>query len=87
MLLLGSIAPHIFQFVKTTIFRQHDVDYYIDIIDQDPLHGLSAFVLIGEFIAALPHFLFDRIGYSFYLGGAASLTNDKEVGDGFRYLS
>lgn len=87
MLFLGSVAPHIFQFVKTAIFRQHDVDYDIDVVDQDPLHGLSAFVLIGEFIAALPHFLFHRIGYGLYLGGAACLANDKEIGDGFRYLS
>ena len=86
MFFLGSVAPHIFQFVKTTIFRQHDVDYYIDIIDQDPLHGLSAFVLIGEFIAVLPHFLFHRIGYSLYLGGATRLAYNKKVCYGFRYL-
>ena len=87
MFLLGSIAPHIFQLIKTTIFRQHDVDYYIHIIDQDPLHGLSAFVLIGEFIAVLSHFLFHRIGYSLYLGGAAALAYDKKVCDGFGYLA
>jgi len=87
MLFLRSIAPHIFQFVKTTIFRQHDVDHHIDIIDQDPLQGLSAFVLIGEFIAVLPHFLFNRIGYCLHLGGATCLTYYKKVCYGFRYLS
>ena len=87
MLFLGSIAPHIFQFVKTTIFRQHDVDYDVNIIDQDPLHGLSAFVFVGEFIAVPSHFLFDRIGDSLYLGGATGLANDKKVCDGFRYLA
>jgi hypothetical protein len=33
MLLLGSITPHILQFIKTAIFRQHHMDNYIHIID------------------------------------------------------
>ncbi len=58
MLLLGSVAPHIFQLIKTAVFRQHDVNYYIHIIDKYPLKGLSAFVLIGKFIANSTHLFF-----------------------------
>lgn len=76
---LGSITPHILQFIKTAIFRQHHVDHYIHIIYQNPLIGLSAFVFIGEFITILPYFLFHRIGYGLHLGGAACLANDKEI--------
>ena len=87
VLLLGSITPHILQFIKTAIFRQHDVDHYIDIVDEDPLVGLSAFVFIGEFVAILLHFFFHRIGYGFDLGGARCLAYDEKVSYCFRDLS
>jgi len=87
MLLLGSITPHVLQFIKTAIFGQHHVDHHIHIIDQNPLIGLSAFVFIGEFIAILLHFIFHRIGYRLHLGGAGSLANDKKIRYCFGYLS
>ena len=87
MLLLGSVTPHVLQFIKTAIFRQHHVDHYIHIIDQNPLIGLSAFVFIGEFIAILLHFFFHRIGYGLHLGGAGSLANDKKIGYSFGDLA
>lgn len=33
MLLPGGITPHIFQFIEAAIFRHHDVDYDINVID------------------------------------------------------
>ncbi len=60
---------------------------HIYIIDQYPLKGLTAFMLIGKFIAILPHLLFHRIGNRFYLGGTAGFTNDKKIRHCFRYLS
>ena len=79
MILLGSITPHILQFIKTAIFRQHHVDHDIHIVDQNPLIGLSAFVFIGELVAILPHLFFYGIGDGLYLGGAGGLANDKKV--------
>ena len=87
VVILGSVAPHVFQLVETPIFRQHHVDHNVDIIDQNPLKGLSAFMLIGEFIAIPLHFLFHLVGYRLYLGSAGGLTNDKKIRDRFRYLS
>ena len=87
VLFLGCVAPHILQFIKTAIFGQHDVDYDIDIIDQNPLIGLPAFVFIGELIAALFHQFFYGIGYSLYLSGAGSFADDKEICYCFRYFS
>ena len=87
MILLRSITPHVLQFIKTAIFRQHHVDHDIHIIDQNPLVGLSAFVFIGEFIAILPYLFFHRIGNGFYLGGTGGFTNDKKIRYCFRDLS
>ena len=74
MLLLGSITPHVLQFIKTAIFRQHHVDHNIHVIDQNPLIGLSAFVFIGEFFAIRLHLFFYRIRYRLHLGGAGGLA-------------
>lgn len=87
MLFLRGIAPHVLQFIETAIFGQHHVDYYIHIIDQDPLIGLSAFLFIGKFIAIFPDLFLHRIGYGLYLGGAARFTDDKEIRYCFRDLS
>lgn len=87
VVLLGGIAPHVFQLIKTAVFRQHDVDYDAHIIDQYPLKGLPAFVLIGKFIAIFHHPSFYRIGYRFDLRGATRLTNDKKVRYCFWYFS
>ena len=56
MFFLGGVAPHIFQFIKTTAFWHHDMDHYIHIIDQYPLQGLCAFVFVGEFATVLLDF-------------------------------
>ena len=87
IILQGGIAPHVFQLIKTAVFRQHDVDNYINIVDQYPLQGGSAFMLIRKLIAISPHFFFNRIGYCFDLGSAAGFTNNEKIRHGFRYLS
>ena len=85
--LQGGVAPHVFKLIKTAAFRQHDMDNDINIIDQYPLHGGFAFMLIGKIIAIFPHFFFHRIGNCFDLGSAAGFTNNEKVRYGFRYLS
>jgi len=87
MLLLGGVAPHVFQFVKTAAFRQHDVNDDIYIVDQYPLHGGPAFMLIGKLIAIFSHFLLYRIRYCFDLSSTAGFTNNKKIRHRFRYLS
>ena len=86
MFFLRSVAPHVFQLIKTAAFRQHDVDHNIHIVDQDPLQGLLAFVFIGDFIAAVLRGFFYVVGYCFHLGSTPGLANDKEVGNCFGYL-
>jgi len=85
--LLGGIAPHVFQLVKTAAFRQHDVDDDIHIVDQYPLHGGPAFMLVGKLIAIFPHLFLHRIRYCFDLGRTAGFTNNEKIRHRFRYLS
>ena len=56
---LRGVTPHFLKFIEASVLRQHDVDHYIHIIDQDPLKGLSAFVFIGEFVAMFLHLVLD----------------------------
>src|SRR6185312_10499364 len=84
---LGGIAPHLLQFVKTPVLRQHYVHHNIDIVDQDPLISLSAFVFVGELIAVLSHLVFHRIRYRLDLGGTGCLAKDKKIRHCFRDLS
>ena len=50
----GCIAPHFFQLVKLPGFGQHNMNNYIDVINQDQLLTLPAFV----FVSCLKTFLF-----------------------------
>ena len=87
IILLGGVAPHVFQLVKPAAFRQHDVDDDIHVIDQDPLKGSPAFMLIGKLFAILLYQFLYRIGNRFYLGCATGFTNNEKIRHCFRYFS
>ncbi len=61
----GSVAPHFFEPVKFAGFWKHNMYHYIYVIDQYPLLGLPAFMLIGKFAASNFHFMFHIIGNGF----------------------
>lgn len=73
------IAPHLFELIEVATFWQHDMDYYIYIINQDPLQGLLAFLFVGNFFTAFFNLDFHKIGNCLNLGVAAGFANYKEV--------
>ncbi len=87
MLLQGGVAPHVFQFVKTAAFRQHDVNDNIHKVDQYPLHGGPAFMLIGKLLAVFSHFFFYTVRYCLDLSRTAAFANNEKIRHRFRYLS
>src|SRR5579863_10556886 len=87
MLLLGGVTPHIFQLVKTAALRQHDVDDNVYKVDQYPLHGSPAFMLVRKLIAIFSHFLLHTVRYCFDLGSTAAFANNKKIRYRFRYFA
>ena len=61
--------------------------YHIHIIDQHPVKVFVSFVMIGTFIAFLPHLLLHIFGNGPDLGLITGLTDDEKIRYGLVYLS
>ncbi|MDB5253528.1 MAG: hypothetical protein JWP27_2697 [Flaviaesturariibacter sp.] len=63
------------------------MDNDIHVVEQDPLQGASAFVVIGVLTALFVHGILDRIGDCPDLGCVCGFADDKEFGDSLADLS
>ena len=87
MLYHGGIAPHLFQAIKLPGLGQHYMYHHIYIIDQYPLLGLPAFVLIRYLTAFFLGVSLNKICNGTQLGSVACLANDEKICNSFRYLT
>ena len=83
MLFIDCIAPHLLEPVKSPRFGQHDMNDNINVVYDDPLEGLYAFVPIGTFRTFIFYFHLNKISNGFDLRMAAGLTYYKEVCNSF----
>lgn len=79
-----GITPQFFEMIKFSGFGKHDMDDYIDIVNQNPLFGLTTFVFERKFFTILLYQVLHIIGNGFQLVRIGSFTDDKKIGNGFR---
>src|SRR5690349_19745604 len=73
-----SITPHFLQLVKFSWFRQHNVYYDVNVIDEDPLLSLPAFMFIGCLLAFFLHILFHKVRNRLKLCVIICFADDKK---------